>query len=404
MMRAGDVADAAEDGVRGIPEVANGRLRLGIDGDALRAPLSGVGSYVLRLCRELENLLPDAMLFAYSRFPAAQLVLPSARWHVRSEPHVGLRRLPSFVWLKTRGAAFCARDRLHVFWAGRTLHPRLKGPTVTVCTVHDLNHVLVPETMQSSTLWSHRLWFERDVALANLVVANSRGTAQRMNDLLALSADAIITPGLDASFRPPSHEENLLALAELGAMGVHPPYVLSVSTLEPRKNIGTLIDAFIELRQVGQLSSHSLVLVGANGWMGKTLASKVTNASGHRIVQTGYVPGRLLPALYANAEVFVLPSLYEGFGMPVLEARACGTRVVVSDTPELREVGGPHATIVEPTVAGVRAGIERAISSSRAPELALAEEFAWSRAAKRLATIFVSSCKTQGGRHEHTGA
>src|SRR5580693_8300073 len=118
-------------------------LRVGIDGDALRAPLSGVGYYIFNLCRELDALLPEALFIAYSRLPAAAVLLPSPRWQLRSEPVVALRRLPSFVWLKTRCRAMCASDRIDVFWAGRTLHPRLAEGVRTVCSVHDLNHLVV---------------------------------------------------------------------------------------------------------------------------------------------------------------------------------------------------------------------------------------------------------------------
>ena len=105
------------------------RLRVGIDGDALRKPMSGVGQYIYQLCRELEALLPEAELYAYSRLPADRLDLPSARWALRQEQTPLWRKLPSFIWLKTRGARLCRRDRLGVFWAGRTLHPHLPAPT-----------------------------------------------------------------------------------------------------------------------------------------------------------------------------------------------------------------------------------------------------------------------------------
>ena len=107
-------------------------LRIGIDGDALRAPLSGVGHYIFNLARELDELLPEASFIAYSRLPAGNLKLPSPRWRLQSEPLAAFRRLPSFVWLKTRCRAMCASDRLDVFWAGRTLHPGLKGAVRTV--------------------------------------------------------------------------------------------------------------------------------------------------------------------------------------------------------------------------------------------------------------------------------
>lgn len=118
-------------------------LRIGIDGDALRAPLSGVGYYIFNLCRELDALLPEALFIAYSRLPATAVLLPSPRWQLRTEPLAALRRLPSFVWLKTRCRAMCTADRVDVFWAGRTLHPRLNGGVHTVCSVHDLNLSLI---------------------------------------------------------------------------------------------------------------------------------------------------------------------------------------------------------------------------------------------------------------------
>ena len=96
-------------------------MRLGIDGEALRLPLSGVGQYVHNLCQELEQLWPQAEFFAYARIAAERLALPSPRWKLRQERNAALRKLPSFLWLKTRGAALCREDKIDVFWAGRTL-------------------------------------------------------------------------------------------------------------------------------------------------------------------------------------------------------------------------------------------------------------------------------------------
>ena len=123
-------------------------MRLGIDGEALRLPLSGVGQYVYHLCEEMEQLWPDADFLAYARLPRERLALPSQRWALRREQQPQLRKLPSFAWLKTRGAALCKEDALDVFWAGRTLLPHLPRSVRIVCTVHDVNHVLVPETME----------------------------------------------------------------------------------------------------------------------------------------------------------------------------------------------------------------------------------------------------------------
>jgi glycosyltransferase involved in cell wall biosynthesis len=363
--------------------------RIGIDGEALKLPLSGVGQYVLQLCRELELLWPDATLFAYARLPASQLALPSARWTLRQEPRPLLRRLPSFLWLKTRGAALCRRDRLDVFWAGRTLHPRLAAPVHTVCTVHDLNHLIVPDTMEAATLWSHRLWLRGDVARADCVVANSKGTARRVRELLHLPVHGVVQPGVSASYRPLPAPAEAQALAALATLGIHPPYLLSVATLEPRKNVEMLFRAFVDLKRRGGLAGHSLVLAGARGWRNDALLRALRDAAADGVVLPGFVPDALMPALYAQAQALVCPSRYEGFGMPVLEARACGTRVVIANTPELREAGGPHAVVVEPNFAAVRQGLRQAALLPALPEPELAERNSWRQRAEVLAALML---------------
>ncbi|MFI4930680.1 MAG: glycosyltransferase family 4 protein [Burkholderiales bacterium] len=362
-------------------------LRVGIDGEALRAPLSGVGQYVLQLARGLDELLPDASFFAYSRLPSARLVLPSPRWVLRVEPSRTLRRLPSFAWLKTRGALLCQRDTLDVFWAGRTLHPRLGRSVRTVCTVHDLNHLIVPETMELPTRWSHRLWLRGDLKAADVVVANSLGTAQRLANLLGIAVHGVVTPGLHRRYCPLEQADHPAARVALLRLGIKPPYLLSVATLEPRKNVEALVQAFLSLRRRDELPDCSLVLAGARGWHDKRLMNWLRSARDDGVILPGYVPDALMPALYGFAMALVCPSIYEGFGMPVLEARACGTRVVVSDTPELREAGGAHAVLIQPTVSGIRSGLQRAMTLAPQIEPGLTERHSWRHQAQLLAAL-----------------
>jgi glycosyltransferase involved in cell wall biosynthesis len=343
------------------------KLRVGIDGEALRAPLSGIGCYVLNLCRELDALLPDAEFIAYSRLPATALRLPSPNWQLRTEPVGAFRRLPSFVWLKTRCRAMCASDRLDVFWAGRTLHPRLAGDVRTVCTVHDVNYLLVPETMQFQSRWSSRFWFRGDILKADCVLTNSYGTAERVRTMLGVQVSDIVRPGVTPQFHPPSSTSEAEVLKNLSCLGVRQPYLLSVATQEPRKNLDLLLRAYIDLKRGGALSEHRLVLVGPAGWKNKSLEQRIREAEAHGLVLAGYVPDELMPFFYSGADALVFPSLYEGFGMPVLEARACGARVITTDIPELREAGDEYVIYVEPTLEGVKAGILRGIGSPKPP-------------------------------------
>jgi glycosyltransferase involved in cell wall biosynthesis len=342
-------------------------LRIGIDGDALRAPLTGVGQYIFNLCRELDELLPEASFFAYSRLPASAVQLPSPHWQLRSEPVQAFRRLPSFVWLKTRCRAMCATDKVDVFWAGRTLHPRLPGDVRTVCSVHDLNYLVVPETMQFQSRWSSRLWFRGDVLSADCVLANSEGTAERVRTMLGAEVGGVVLPGVTLQFHPPSSGREMEIPENLVRLGVKRPYLLSVATPEPRKNLDAVLSAYIDLKKAGKLKDHRLVLAGPAGWKNRELGRRLTEANAYGLVLAGYVPDESMPVLYREADALVFPSLYEGFGMPVLEARACGARVVTTDLPELREAGDQYAIYVQPTVEGIKEGILRAIDSPKPP-------------------------------------
>ena len=355
-------------------------LRIGVDGDALRPPLSGVGHYVFNLCSELEALLPTATFIAYSRLSSSEIILPSDKWRLRSEPVPIFRRLPSFVWFKTRGRAMCAADRIDAFWAARTIHPRLGSRVRTVCTVHDLNHLVMPNTMQFQTRWSNRLWFRNDVLAADCVLANSYATAERIRTMVAAEVSDIVPPGVAPHFRPrqPAHDIQV----SLSRLGVKRPYLLSVATPEPRKNLGAVLHAYIDLKREGVLREHQLVLAGGNGWKNRLFEKRLDQARSHGVVTAGYVPDELMPDLYAGADMLVFPSLYEGFGMPVLEARSCGTRVVATDLPELREAGDDYVIYVRPTLEGIKTGIREAVVSPPPPP---AVTRTWTDAARVLA-------------------
>jgi glycosyltransferase involved in cell wall biosynthesis len=357
-------------------------LRIGIDGDALLAPLSGVGHYILNLCLELDALLPEALFIAYSRLPAAAVLLPSPRWQLHCEPIATFRRLPSFVWLKTRCRAMCSSDGIDIFWAGRTLHPRLAGGVRTVCSVHDLNHLVVPETMQFQSRWSNRLWFRKDILCADCVLANSYGTAERIRRMIGAAVSDVVLPGVTAQFHNSGSSREIEIPEKLSRRGVKRPYLLSVATPEPRKNLDALLRAYIDLKRMGKLSQHQLVLAGPTGWKNRALKQRLDEALAHGLVLAGYVPDESMPLLYAGADVLVFPSLYEGFGMPVLEARTCGTRVVTSDIPELREAGDEYVIYVQPIIEEIKAGILRAIGLPKPPT---AVGRTWKEAARILA-------------------
>ena len=198
----------------------------------------------------------------------------------------------------------------------------------------------------------------------------------------------VVHNGVDSRFRPATPEE---IAAVRTKFNLPENYVLSVGSLEPRKNLPRLLEAWklveeqLTSNQQGQKAVSKLVLVGTTA---AVFASAKLAAPVESVVLTGYVPDELLPALYSGAAAFVYPSLYEGFGLTVLEAMACGTPVICSSTTSLPEVAGDAAILVDPNdVAAIGQAIanllgdEHLRSSLRARGLARAQQFTWDRAA-----------------------
>lgn len=360
-------------------------LRIGIDGRALQGRRTGVGRYVFELCRELDEQLQDAAFFVYSNKPVEMPVL-SDRWTLRLDPLSWAAKLKSVLWLKLRCGALCRQDDLDVFWGAATFLPSLPHTVRTIVTVYDLNYKIVPETMSRTHLWGFKLFFSRDILRSDIVTAISEGSSSRLHGFVGRSADAIVYPAIDAAFRPQSDSaiQDLLDKHSFSR-----PYLLAVATWEPRKNLELLIRVFLDMKSRGELPGRKLVLVGGRGWKDERLVGLLAGTDS--VVPLGYVPDEDLPALYSGAELFVFPSIYEGFGMPVLEAAACGARVVASDIPEVREAGGANATYTEPTANGICRGIVRALSEKPAQYEAADELTSWKKSAENLVSIIIGN-------------
>jgi glycosyltransferase involved in cell wall biosynthesis len=217
---------------------------------------------------------------------------------------------------------------------------------------------------------------------ADCVLANSFGTAERIRTMLGVEVSDVVQPGAALQFNPAQAERESAMRERLSRLGVKRPYLLSVATSEPRKNLDSVLGAYVDLKTNGKLRKHQLVLAGPTGWKNRALTQKLAEARAHGVVLAGYVPDELMPVLYAEADALVFPSLYEGFGMPVLEARTCGARVVATDIPELREAGDQYVVYVRPTHDGIKAGILRAIGTPKPPP---ANGRTWKEAAHILA-------------------
>jgi glycosyltransferase involved in cell wall biosynthesis len=357
-------------------------MRIGIDGRRLGLRPKGIGRYIWELCNGLDEVLPNAQFFLYT---PRSLNLPqiSNRWSFRVDESP-FRRLPSNLWLVVGAGRLAQRDEVDCFWSGSGLLPLVGVRARTVLTIHDLVHKVAPETMDTRALWATRLFFRLSVANASALVTNSEGTARRLEEYFGYKVAAIVRPGLSRFFQSKSEYEIQQILADYK---VTKPYLLAVATWEPRKGLDLLIKAFLNMKAEGLVRDYRLVLVGERGWKYTAVADLVRRNS-DAILSLGFVNDVALAGLYRGAEAFVFPSKYEGFGMPVLEARACGAAVITSDLPELREAGGEAGIYIEPTEEGIRNGILTA--PKRRPAQGLDwQDWSWSKSAAILAQVLL---------------
>jgi glycosyltransferase involved in cell wall biosynthesis len=252
-----------------------------------------------------------------------------------------------------------------------------------VVTVHDLNVELYPALVPQPWRSLYRRSLRQAVRRADVLLTSTRAVGEALQERFGVAADRLaLTPfGPGLAHGAPRDD------AALARLGVRAPYVLSVGTLEPRKDQVTLVRAFA----AAGLADHTLVLAGARGWG----AEAVERAAGDRVVLTGAVPPEVLASLYAGADAFALPSRYEGFGLPALEALAHGVPTVVSADPALAEVTGGAALVVpvgdvEALADALRSLVSDAVLRSRlaaaGPQRAAA--FSWDRTAEATAEAY----------------
>jgi glycosyltransferase involved in cell wall biosynthesis len=267
-----------------------------------------------------------------------------------------------------------------------------------ILTVHDLAFLMRPDCADSRLRTYLEEVVPRSVKRADFIIADSENTR---NDLVVLlgvrpSSIAVVPGGVEDRFRPITDPEELRrARLHLGVGDA--PFVLAIGVLEPRKNLNRLMDAFLGLKQRSGLPSDlKLVLAGGKGWLFDGIfehhaASPVRDD----ILLPGFVPEALLPAMYSAAAVLAFPSLYEGFGLPLLEAMACGTPVVASRASCLPELADGAAVLIDPNdVDGLSLALEQAIGDAALRARLIEQgrqrvaQYSWRRAAERLLEVY----------------
>jgi glycosyltransferase involved in cell wall biosynthesis len=265
----------------------------------------------------------------------------------------------------------------------------------TVLTVHDLIFRHLPQHHKSLNRWYLNATMPLYCRHADQIIAISQATRQDLMAAYGVPAEKItvIPEAADPQFHPQSPETVTIVRARYD---LPQRYLLFVGTIEPRKNLGRLLTAFEVLQADGL--TDGLVIVGRRGWLTDAFFAQLERSPARdAVIFPGYVPDPDLPAIYAGAQALVFPSLYEGFGLPVLEAMACETPVVTSRTSSIPEVGGDAALYFDPEDADeILAQIRRVLSDPalsaelRSQGLAQADRFSWARTAAQTQSVYNS--------------
>lgn len=377
-------------------------MQIGIDASrATAARRTGTENYSLHLIRNLLEL-GEAHRFRlyFNQPPPAGLFSGKAEWHIMPFPRL---------WTHVRLSWEMLAQPPDLLFVPSHVLP-LVHPRRSAVTVHDLGYHYHPEThtlFQNLYLrWSTRY----NARTATRVLADSEATRRDLIHFYSIPKDkiAVVYPGRDETLAPVADP---VALAAVRARyGLASPYLLYVGTLHPRKNLVRLVQAFattVQLETEPSLppgSNLQLVLAGQKGWLYDDIFAQVRKLGiADRVVLTGYVPDADLPALLSGALAFVFPSLYEGFGLPVLEAMACGTPVICSNTSSLPEVAGDAALLVDPLDSHELAGaIHRIATDPGLRRLLVARgfeqvaRFSWHRCARETLRVLEEAGRELG--------
>ena len=363
-------------------------MKIGISALPLSRVRAGTARVIQCVIEELHKIDSENCYYLYSDRDF-ELPWEGGRWHKRIVP--GPPFLPGTLWLQTVGRRVIIRDRLDLFWGTVDMLPlRLPSELAKVLTVHDLTWPLyshIAGLFHRCMFW---LFFERSTQQADRIIVESRSTARDLERVLKVpeSKIEVIYLGVGTAHQP----QDSRAAAELIAAkyGVSKDYILTLGTIVPHKNLITLVRAMKILRGEGELSSQLLV-AGAMGNKSSDFLKAVQSLglTDKEIRFLGFVPDEDLPALYSGSSLFVLPSLYEGFGLPLAEAMACGAPVVASNASSIPEVVGDAGLLVPPTEPGAFAEAILRVRSNEGLRRTMIEKglkqaagFRWDKAAR----------------------
>ena len=362
-------------------------MRIGLDGIPLASRKTGIGHYALELARALAKLAPND---EFELLSPVRFISPLEHSPPNLRQVEAARRRFWFI----AGLPLYIRRHSVALFHGTNYEIPWWNECPAILSIHDLSLLLHPETHESRLVRRARYRLPLMARWATKIITATEFIKKEVAEHLKIDPEKIaVTPYAPRNnFRPLEQcdtEQTRLRL------GVEDRFILFVGTIEPRKNLITLLRAFAEILKNTDLRPQ-LVIAGQEGWLvGETLNYVHSESLSDRIKFTGYITDQELRALYSSCAVCVYPSLYEGFGLPPLEAMACGAPVITSDVPSLAETVGQAALLVAPTdVQKLAQGIvcmlrdeEQRAYFSRAG-LERASQFTWERTAQLTLDVY----------------
>jgi glycosyltransferase involved in cell wall biosynthesis len=370
-------------------------MRIALNAMQVRAAKSGVGQYIAGLLPALAEVSPADELRVYCtaenvknyRFPAPNLA--AVTW--------GLPESRRTLRLFNEYARFHSELRRQGFDLFHGLSNFL--PPVKVCpyvvTIHDLSYFVQPERCP---FIRRQYWYamtRRTVAVADAIITDSKHSQADIEHFFprVRGRVRVVYSAAHPRFSAVACAEDT---ARLESLGIRRPYVLYVGTLEPGKNVERIIQAFDSLAD--KHPDHELLLAGDRGWLFKGIYEAARRAAAARRIRfLGHVPDEVVPALMRGCDLFVFPSLYEGFGLPPLEAMACGAPVVTSAVSSIPEVVGDAALKVDPgKTAEIASAMDRVLNDAalradlKARGIERARQFSWRRTAEETRSVYES--------------
>lgn len=361
-------------------------MQLAFNATALLSPLTGIGQYAHHLAKGLQHVSDIDVDFFYG-----------AGWssEVRTKPIPKVRTIISWVHrvlpnsygaartIQQRQFSKGGRQRRHdLYHEPNFLAYRFDGPSII--TVHDLSWIRYPEMHPVARVRALNKYFQPGLERAALILTDSEFVRQELVEVFGIKPERIcpVLLGVEALFHPRTADETRTVLTANGLL--HGQYLLTVGTLEPRKNLAVALRAFMQLDP--QIRKRfPLVLVGMKGWHTSALEQQIAPlVAAGEIRQLGYLPRADLTQIIAGATALIYPSIYEGFGLPPLEAMACGVPVITSNVSSMPEVVGDTGLMLDPQdVDGFAKGMETLLTAPNVRDamarkaLARSAQFTW---------------------------